>query len=67
MSKSARDSRAIQAETRRGEYELVMRGRYSNIDASESVVDVARFRDGLIHSVTVFSTKDEALASLVRD
>jgi ketosteroid isomerase-like protein len=45
-------------------YRLRMRGRYSNIDSSESLVDVARFRDGLIYSVDVFSSKDEALASI---
>jgi ketosteroid isomerase-like protein len=45
-------------------YRLLMRGRYSNIDAAETVVDVARFRDGLIHSVDVFSNQDEAMAAL---
>ena len=45
-------------------YRLMMRGRYSNIDSSEYLVDLARFKDGLIYSVDVFSSKEEALTSL---
>ena len=45
-------------------YVLTLRGRHSQIESSRQVVDVAHFRDGLIYLVEVFSTREEALASL---
>lgn len=45
-------------------YGLGMRGRHTQIEASQEVVDVAHFRDGLVHLVEVFSSLDEALESL---
>jgi ketosteroid isomerase-like protein len=45
-------------------YGLTLRGRHSQIESSQDVVDVAHFRDGRVYLVEVFSTREEALASL---
>jgi ketosteroid isomerase-like protein len=45
-------------------YRLTMRGLSTGIDSSQDVVDLVHFRDGLVQLVEVFSSREEALASL---
>jgi ketosteroid isomerase-like protein len=45
-------------------YLLTLRGRHSEIESSQEVVDVAHFRDGQVYLVEVFSHRDDALASI---
>ena len=45
-------------------YLLTLRGRHSQIESSQEVIDIAHFRDGHVYLVEVFSTRAEALASL---